>query len=265
MTKKNSRTKKHLGQHWLFDESSLELIIKTAGIKKTDTVLEIGPGRGPLTDKISKKAKKVIAVEKDSDLISALRVQFLLNENVEIVNADIMNYDLTTIDRGYVVVANIPYYLTSAIIRLLMDSSNPPSNIIILIQKEVAERITSKAGNMSVLSVSVQLFAEVEYISTITKDKFQPAPKVDSAIIKIKRLKSPVIDVEPNIFMRLVKAGFGEKRKTLRNSLAGGLRINAVKTGEILRGAGLDESVRAQELNFHQWKMLYDAFVPHLT
>lgn len=260
MSKPKTRTKKHLGQHWLFDDPSLQAIIDAAGLKATDTVLEIGPGRGPLTELLSQKVERVIAVEKDEDLVPTLKVQFILQENVDIVQADIMSFDLRELPKDYVVVANIPYYLTSAIVRLLMESTNPPRQLVLLIQKEVAERITASPGKMSILAVSVQLYAKAEYIATVTKDKFQPPPKVDSAILRLTRLSQPQLDVEPQRFMQLIKAGFGEKRKTIRNSLAGGLRMNAGEVGELLAKAGISESARAQELTFAQWKMIYDIF-----
>lgn len=259
------KTKKHLGQHWLFDGPSLQAIIDAAGLKPTDTVLEVGPGRGPLTEQLSQTVKQVVAVEKDEDLVPTLKVQFILQENVEIVQADIMYYDLSELPAGYKVVANIPYYLTSAIIRLLMESNNPPSSLVLLIQKEVAERICAKPGQMSVLAVSVQLYAKAEYISTVTKDKFQPPPKVDSAILRLTRLTEPKIDVEPEKFMRLVKAGFGEKRKTIRNSMAGGLRMNAGEVGMLLKKAGISDTARAQELSFEQWYQLYLMYYSNLS
>nr|MBA3679534.1 ribosomal RNA small subunit methyltransferase A [Candidatus Saccharibacteria bacterium] len=183
------KTKKSLGQHWLFDGPSLQAIIDAAELQSTDTVLEIGPGRGPLTDLLSQNAKQVIAVEKDTDLIEGLKVQFILQENVEIIQADIMEFDLREVPKDYVVVANIPYYLTSAIIRLLMESVNPPKKLVLLIQKEVAERITAMPGALSVLAVSVQLYALPEYVATVTKDKFQPPPKIDSAILRLTHLE----------------------------------------------------------------------------
>lgn len=261
MSKSKKGTKKHLGQHWLFDGPSLEAIINAASLEPRDTVLEIGPGRGPLTELLSQKVKKVIAVEKDEDLVPTLKVQFILQENVDIVQADIMSFDLRDLPKDYVVVANIPYYLTSAIVRLLMESTNPPKQLVLLIQKEVAERICAQSGQMSVLAVSVQLYAKAEYIATVTKDKFQPPPKVDSAILRLTRLSRPLLDVDAQKFMRLIKAGFGEKRKTIRNSLAGGLRMNAGEVGVLLIKAGIPESARAQELTFTQWKLIYDTFV----
>lgn len=254
------KAKKHLGQHWLFDEPSLQAIIKAANLKPSDIVLEIGPGRGPLTELLSQNVKQVIAVEKDADLIAGLGAQFALQDNVEIVHADIMQYDLRELPKDYVVVANIPYYLTSAIIRLLMESTNPPQKLILLIQKEVAERVCAKPGQMSILAVSVQLYAKAEYVATVTKDKFQPPPKVDSAILRLTRLPKPKLEVEPEKFMRLVKAGFSEKRKTLRNSLAGGLRMNAGEVGKLLKTTGISDTARAQELTFAQWQKVYAAF-----
>jgi len=257
---KTTRTKKYLGQHWLFDGPTLREIIDASGLSSADTVLEIGPGRGPLTELLSQKAARVVAVEKDSDLVPTLKVQFILQENVEIIQADIMSFDLRSLPSNYLVVANIPYYLTSAIVRLLMESTNPPKKLVLLIQKEVAERICAQPGQMSVLALSVQLYAKPEYIATVTKDKFQPPPKVDSAILRLTRLDKPLLEVDSQKFMQLVKAGFGEKRKTIRNSLAGGLRINAGEVSKLLSEAKIPESSRAQELTFQQWERLYKSF-----
>ena len=252
-----SKTKKSLGQHWLFDQPSLQAIIDTAELQPTDIVLEIGPGRGPLTELLAEQARRVFAIEKDSNLIPGLRAMFALKDNVEIIEDDILKYNLTNFPQDYVVVANIPYYLTSVLLRTLLESANPPKQMVILMQKEVAESIVAGPGQMSVLAVSVQLYAEPKVISVVTKDKFHPPPKVDSAIIKISRRPKTTIDVEPDVFMRLVKAGFSQKRKTLRNSLAGGLHIKGAEAEELLSKAKVPESARAQELNFEQWHNLY--------
>ncbi len=252
------RTKKSLGQHWLFDQSTLRAIIDVAKLKSEDTVLEIGPGRGPLTEMLAERCKKVVAIEKDSDLVPGLRAQFALKNNVEIIEEDILKFKLDLLPPKYIVVANIPYYLTSILLRNLLSSNNPPKNIILLIQKEVAETIVAQPGKMSTLAISVQLLAKPQLVVIVTKDKFQPPPKVDSAIIKITLLDNPIIDVNPDVFMRLVKAGFSQKRKTLRNSLAGSLHIKGSVAEKLLINAKIPPSTRAQELSFAQWKNLYD-------
>lgn len=255
------KTKKSLGQHWLFDKPTLQTIVDTADINADDTVLEIGPGRGSLTELLTQKAKQVVAIEKDVDLIAGLRTIFALQRNVEIIEDDILGFNLTKLPKDYKVVANIPYYLTSALIRTLLESTNPPSLMTLLIQKEVAESIVAPPGKLSVLAISVQLYARPQIISIVTKDKFHPPPKVDSAIINIIRRSKPVIEVDPDKFMRLVKAGFSQKRKTLRNSLSGGLHISGAEAEALLTSAKIAFTTRAQELNISQWKNLYDQFV----
>ena len=253
------KTKKSLGQHWLFDQPSLEKVIDAADIKKTDTILEIGPGRGPLTELLAEQSKQVFAVEKDERLVPGLRAQFALNDNVGIIEGDILRLDLRELPKDYKVVANIPYYLTSILFRTLLESTNPPKLMVLLVQKEVAERVAANPGQLSVLGVSVQLYGIPKLTAVVTKDKFNPPPKVDSAIIQISRRAKPKIDVEPEVFMRLVKAGFSQKRKTLRNSLAGGLRIKGGEAEALLTQDQIPPNARAQELDFKQWKSLYDA------
>ncbi len=252
------KTKKSLGQHWLFDQPILHTIIDVAKLKSEDTVLEIGPGRGPLTELLANQCKKVVAIEKDSELVPGLRAQFALRNNVEIIEEDILKFNLDSLPSKYVVVANIPYYLTSTLLRNLLTSNNPPKNIILLIQKEVAESIVALPGRMSTLAISIQLLAKPQLVTIVAKDKFHPPPKVDSAIIRITPLGNPVIDVNPDVFMRLVKAGFSQKRKTLRNSLAGSLHIKGSVAEKLLIDAKISPSTRAQELSFVQWKDLYD-------
>ncbi len=261
----SNKTKKSLGQHWLFDKPTLQTIVDTAGINADEAILEIGPGRGSLTELLAQKAKQVFAIEKDTDLISGLKTIFALQKNVQIIEDDILGFNLTKLPKDYKVVANIPYYLTSALIRTLLESTNPPSSMTLLIQKEVAQSIVAEPGQMSVLAISVQLYARPQIISIVTKDKFHPPPKVDSAIISIVRQNKLTIDVNPAKFMRLVKAGFSQKRKTLRNSLSGGLHISGAEAEALLTSAKIAFTTRAQELSLSQWKNLYDQFVTNYS
>jgi 16S rRNA (adenine1518-N6/adenine1519-N6)-dimethyltransferase len=254
------KAKKHLGQHWLFDKPTLYKIVESAEVSKTDTVLEVGPGRGSLTEVLVEVAGQVIAVEFDSDLVPGLKANFATRENVIITEENILDYNLATLPKNYKVVANIPYYITSPIIQKFINSTNQPSVLVLLVQKEVAQRIVAPPGQMSVLAVSVQLQAEVELVANVGKELFQPPPEVDSAILKITPRNTPLFDVDEQQFFALVKAGFGEKRKKLRNSLAGGLHISTTEAEALLVSAQLSITARAQELSLQDWHKLYTAY-----
>ncbi|NTW61449.1 ribosomal RNA small subunit methyltransferase A, partial [Candidatus Saccharibacteria bacterium] len=216
------RNKKSLGQHWLKDRQVLAHIADCAEIESHDTILEIGPGLGTLTSELLRRANNVVAVEYDEDLARKLPGQFP-GKNLEVVRADILDFDLGKMPPNYKVVANVPYYITSKIIKLLMTSSNKPSIVVLLIQKEVAERVAAKPGDMSLLAISAQIFADVSLGDIVPADLFTPPPKVDSQVVVLKtRPKSLLGDVKEEDFFRIVKAGFSAPRKKLRSSLAGG-------------------------------------------
>jgi 16S rRNA (adenine1518-N6/adenine1519-N6)-dimethyltransferase len=247
---------KSLGQHWLYDETALNEVADAADVTTGDTVLEVGPGLGTLTAILLARGATVIAVEKDKQLASRLRK----TDQLKIVEADILEFDLTTLPSGYKVAANIPYYLTSPLIRMLLESTNSPSCIGLLIQKEVAERIVAQPGAMSVLSVSVQYYADVSLGSIVAAALFDPPPKVDSQIIRIAPKTSPSFEADTDIFFRLVRAGFSEKRKKLSNALSGGLHLDKEETKELLDDATIDQNVRAQELAMDDWERLYKTY-----
>lgn len=248
--------KKSLGQHWLFDEDSLDSICDAADIMPTDTVFEIGPGLGPLTVRLTAQAQKVIAIELDEQLARELPARVPAH-NLQVVHSDVLQYDLTALPKGYKVVANVPYYVTSLIVRALLTSVNPPAVAVLLVQKEVAERLAAKPGDMSVLGISAQFYADVILGKVVTADKFKPAPKVDSQVVILKIRQTPLFtDVDTKLFFRVVKAGFSEKRKTLRNSLSGGLGISKDQTEELLKKADISPAVRAETLFLEQWYAL---------
>lgn len=251
--------KKSLGQHWLTDYDCLSAMLDTAEVGLDDTVLEIGPGLGTLTELLVESAEKVVAVEFDERLAGQLpaRVQA---DNLSVVRSDILSFDLTTMPPGYKVVANIPYYLTSNLIRVLSESSNPPEAVALLVQKEVAERVAAKPGGMSLLSVTAQFYWHVSLGRVVGAKLFTPPPKVDSQILRLQRRGKPLFDdVDPKKFFRLAKAGFSERRKTIRNSLSGGLHLDKPATEALLKQAGLDGGLRAQALSLEQWHKLYVA------
>jgi 16S rRNA (adenine1518-N6/adenine1519-N6)-dimethyltransferase len=251
---------KGLGQHFLVDKPSLEAIMDAASVTSTDTVLEIGPGLGVMTRPLAEQAGQVVAVETDHVLADILRRD--APHNLEVVEQDILHFDLKQLPAGYKAIANIPYYLTSKIFRLLIESPNPPSMMSVLIQKEVAERITSKPGQMSILALSVQYYGTAEITRIVERHKFWPAPKVDSAVLRVT-LTGPAFPADPSKLFRLIKAGFGEKRKQLKNSLAGGLNLSSELAIVLVAEAKLAPTARAQELDLKSWRRLYDVALKH--
>lgn len=251
---------KGLGQHFLVDRPSLEAIMAAADVAHKDTVLEIGPGLGVMTKPLAEKAGQLVAVETDHILADLLRRD--APANLTVVEQDILQFDLESLPKGYKAIANIPYYLTSKIFRLLIESPNPPSMMSVLIQKEVAERITSKPGQMSILALSVQYYGRAEITRIVERHKFWPAPNVDSAVLRVF-LTGPAFPADPAKLFRLIKAGFGEKRKQLKNSLAGALNLSSEFTVKLIADAKLKETARAQELTLAEWERLYKLAMKH--
>ena len=260
--------KKSLGQHWLHDTATLRAIADCAEVQDGDAVLEIGPGLGTLTRELLQRHATVTAVEFDralaENLHSILQKDSPLSGNLTVVHQDILQFDLTTLPAGYKVVANIPYYLTSNLIRVLSESSNPFSTAAILIQKEVAERVAAEPGQMSILSVSAQFYCEVLLGPVVRAELFSPPPKVDSQVLVLKYRTEPLFeDVDTAKFFRIVKAGFSQKRKTLVNSLSGGLAISKDEARAMLSAADIPENTRAQALSLADWYAIYEVATQH--
>jgi 16S rRNA (adenine1518-N6/adenine1519-N6)-dimethyltransferase len=252
-------TKKDLGQHFLVDAEALEAIVDAAEITKEDKIVEVGPGMGVLTRELCKKAKEVLALEFDKAMIAIIKTSCIKHTNLQVENVDVLKFDTSGLG-CYKVVANLPYYITSAVIRLFLESRNKPEEMVLLIQREVAERICAKPSRMSILAVSVQFYGNPQVIDIVPRTSFFPAPKVDSAIIKIKVYRKPLFDVDSQLFFRIVKAGFGEKRKQLTNSLTGGLGLNKEMTDQILTEAKVNPMARAESLAMIDWYNLYNAY-----
>lgn len=252
---------KSLGQHWLADPVALEAMLIAASVAENDVMLEIGPGPGALTELLVRAAKQVVAVEFDRGLAGELPRR-VSADNLMVHRQDILQFDLTQLPVGYKVCANIPYYLTSKLLRVLSESTNPPSVVALLVQKEVAERIAASPGDMSLLSVSVQWYFETELREVVPAAAFVPPPKVNSQIIRLTRREMPLFeDVDTKVFFQLVKAGYSARRKTLLNSLAGGLRLSKQDVSELLSAAGIISSARPQELSLAQWHALYEGYI----
>lgn len=247
---------KSLGQHWLYDRAVLAHIAESADISSDDTALEIGPGLGTLTSELLRWAGKVVAIEFDQNLARKLPGQFP-GKNLDVVTGDILSYDLSLLPKGYKVVANVPYYITSKIIKSLMTASNKPTIAVLLVQKEVAERLAAASGDMSILAISAQVYAEVSLGDVVPAELFTPPPKVDSQVVMLKTRPEPLVRADDEkAFFRLVKAGFSAKRKKLRSSLSGGLGISKSEVEAMLHNANISPDARAENLSISDWQKL---------
>lgn len=264
ISKHNFSPNKFLGQNFLIDRDILSKIIGAADIKEGDNVIEIGPGLGVLTQALLEKGAKVIAIEKDNEIIPVLNENLKEYKNLTIVNEDFLKHDLKkTIsdfgDKPYKIVSNIPYYITSPILRKILSLDKKPQEITFLIQREVAERIAAKPGDTSLISVFVQFYGTPSVVEIVKPSSFWPAPKVESAILKIALDKKPALEGEDlKDFWRLVKIGFSSRRKTLANNLIAGYRAKPAVVRELLKGIGFSDKTRAQELSINDWLKLHE-------
>lgn len=248
-----------LGQHFLVEKKYLEQIIDAAEPLEGKTVLEIGPGLGVLTKALSKRAKEVVSIEVDGRMVSILKTVCLKCTNLTVKEMDARQFDPTPLG-DYKLVANIPYYLTSHIIRKFLEEKNKPEQMVLLVQKEVADRICAKPNRMSVLSISVQFYGAPQLVGTVPREAFYPTPQVNSAIVKINTYGTPLFkDVDTEKFFRLVKAGFGEKRKQLVNSLSS-LGYDKEELYNLLKSSGVHPERRAETLTLQEWRTVYKNF-----
>lgn len=258
------RPKKSLGQNFLSDPVTLERITKAAEITSQTNILEIGPGLGSLTRYLAKAGREVVAVELDGRLLPVLEEVLSPWQNVRILQGDILELDPAALmpEKNYLVVANIPYYITSALLRHLLESKRKPARLVLTVQREVAERICAPAGDLSLLALSVQVYGHPKIVLQIPAGAFYPAPKIDSAVLRVDLYSTPPIPgKEIDIFFRLVKAGFSQKRKTLRNALSSGLRLPPTQTAALLEQAGIDPQRRAETVRLEEWQSLVKTFL----
>ena len=263
LSKYHLKPHKELGQNFLSDDTVLAGIADAAGIPENASVLEIGPGLGSLTRHLADRAGRVIAVELDKDLVPVLRRELAECGNIEIVEGDILEFepDAYFPDGEYYVAANIPYYITSAVIRHLLEGKARPKRLALTVQKEVAERICAAPGRLSLLALSVQVYGKADMPMIIPASAFYPEPKVDSAVVRIELYDEPLISGSSmDDFFALAKAGFGQKRKTLRNALSSNLHLAPAETESRLRDAGIDPMRRAETLSIGEWKSLMAVF-----
>jgi 16S rRNA (adenine1518-N6/adenine1519-N6)-dimethyltransferase len=267
------RPRKRLGQNFLTDRRVLKEILATAEIGSQDNVLEIGAGLGILTHALAEQAQCVVAVEVDEELVAVLRARLESFPNVKVVLGDILALDIANLMRKehtsdvspYKVVANIPYYITSAVLRHILEASARPQLIVLMVQKEVAQRIVAAPGQMSLLAVSVQFYGLPRLIARVPARAFYPAPKVDSAIVRIDPYQQlPVKYSEIGAFFTVVRAGFAQRRKQLRNALTHGLSLPREEISQAMRRAGIEERRRAQRLSLDDWVALYRALKTEL-
>ena len=267
----NLKNNKSLGQHWLRDREILDAIAFSAEIEDGDFVLEIGPGIGTLTSSILKFAGKngrVLSVEFDENLAKKLPAQFP-GKNLEIINADFLDFDLSKLPKNYKVAANVPYYITSKIVEKLLTSENNPSVAALLVQKEVADRMAAKAGELSILAIASQIYAEVSLDILVPREFFTPPPKVDSQVVVLKSREHNLIEIfnsknsceiSEREFFRIIKAGFAAKRKKIAKSLSANLAISKERTAEILEKCEISPDLRAQDLEIEEWLKIAKIF-----
>ena len=254
------KPKKQLGQNFLINDEIVSEIVKTGEITSDDTIVEVGPGTGILTEKLVKTGAAVLAIEKDFELITKLKRNIGEPKNLKIIHQDALWFDLSNLNQ-YKVVANIPYNITSPLIRKFLEGENKPELMVLTIQKEVAERITAKPGSSErgLLTIIVEFYADAEIILEVPRKNFYPVPKVDSAVIKLTVNRKPSTEnIEPKIFFKIVKAGFSSKRRQIHNSLSATFHWTQEETKDILSEAKINSTDRAEDLTLQNWLKLYD-------
>ncbi len=251
--------KKSLGQNFLHDPNALEKIIAAADLTPDEQALEIGAGTGLLTERLARAVRRVVAVEVDTRLRPILEKALAGCPSVTVLYQDILTVDVAALfaPEPYVVVANVPYYITSAILRHLLESRHRPRRLVLTVQQEVAERLLAGPGDMSILAVSAQFYGQPRIVARLNRAVFWPRPDVDSAVVRIDTYPTPPVDVpDEAAFFRVVKAGFGQKRKQLKNALAGGLGLPPAAAEALLAQAGIDPQRRAETLTLAEWAAL---------
>lgn len=266
------RAKKSLGQHFLVDENVLEQVLSAAALDKEDVVVEVGPGLGVLTRKLASVAGSVVAVELDHRLVGILKRKLASCSNVKVIQGDILNLspasligDLCGEDNPmskYKVVANLPYYITSPILRHFLQAAAKPSLMVIMVQKEVGEAIAARPGKMRLLAVSVQLFSRPTIVASVPACSFRPVPKVESLILRLDVYQKPLVKTADIAgFLDIVSCGFHAPHKQLQNSLAHALALPSAQVATLLSQMEIDAKRRAETLTIEEWGFIYEKFV----
>lgn len=254
----NLRPSKSFGQNYLISDAPIHAMIEAGGVNDNDTIVEIGPGFGVLTLQLAHHAKKIIAFEIEQRLKSYWEEKIREHKNIEIVWGDVLqSINKITLQKKYKLIANLPYQITSKVLRTFLELKYPPECMIIMVQKEVAERICAKAGDMSLLAVSVQYYGEPKIIKRVNKGNFWPSPKVDSAVVAIKNIGARN-DKKVERFFEIVRAAFAQKRKQAWKNISTELKIDGEKIKSILREVTGNEKVRAEELSVEEWERIVE-------
>jgi 16S rRNA (adenine1518-N6/adenine1519-N6)-dimethyltransferase len=264
------RPRKRLGQNFLRDPVALGRIVRAADLSHEDVVVEVGAGVGTLTRPLAEHAGRVIALELDDGLVAILRDQVANLNNVQVLHGDVLQFSASQFPHhGYKVVGNLPYYITSAVLRHFLEKVPRPRLMVVTVQREVADRIVAGPGKMSLLAVSVQFYGQPRIVARLPAGAFYPPPQVDSAVVRIDVGEQPTIVLENAIdeamFFRVVRAGFSQKRKTLRNSLSAGLGLSPAGAEEALEQAGVDPRRRAETLSLKEWAEVVQVFSSRLA
>lgn len=262
--------RKRLGQNFLRDPVALGRIVAAADLSHEDVVVEVGAGVGTLTRPLAEQAGRVIALELDDGLVAILRDQVVNLTNVQVVHGDVLQFSASQFPhRGYKVVGNLPYYITSAVLRHFLEKVPRPQLMVVTVQREVADRIVAEPGKMSLLAASVQFYGQPRIVARIPAGAFYPPPQVDSAVVRIDVEEQPTIALEKGtgeaVFFRVVRAGFSQKRKTLRNSLSASLGLSPATVEEALEQAGVDPRRRAETLSLIEWARVAHQFSSKLA
>ncbi len=255
---------RRLGQHFLVDDAVVDRIVAAVGVKSGEVIVEIGPGRGALTDALASQAERLVLIELDRELTSSLERRYASVNNVSVLNGDARHVEIRDIDglagRPYTVAGNLPYYAALPIIRNFIEAADPPERMVAMVQREIAEKMCAPVGRKSLLSVAAQLYADVDMLFDVAPGSFRPPPKVTSTVVELQPLGRTRVPLESvDGFFEVVKAGFSQPRKKLGNSLANGLGTTRASLGPLFERANVDPSRRPATLTLNEWAGLYEA------